>query len=291
MWRKEARVLDIHKIKTLLKKAFTPVTIMLVPHSKSQPLNFRVPFIGICASVVVCCFGLVYIFSIAVNAFEYSRMKDKLNYYSKQFSEMESTLFALKKAETEFSRLFSKGSKEKVLESVDTVDTGSLDIENLKQQIKKTVDNVGEIKEYLHIQRDIFISTPRGFPVEGGISSRFGNRENPRNGEEQFHTGIDISSAQGSPVRATADGIVSFAGWNGGSGNLVGLEHGHGYSTFYAHNKTISVRVGQKVKRGEVISYSGSTGYSTGPHVHYEIWKDGRPVDPNSYREGGHNVS
>ena len=284
-------MLDIHKMKALLKKAFTPVTIMLVPHSKSEPLNFRIPFIGICASVVVCCFGIVYIFSIAVNTLEYYRMKEKLNYYSNQFSEMQSTLFALKKAETEFTRLFSKGSKEKILESVDTVDTGSLDIENLKQEIKKTIENVGDIKEYLQVQRDLFVSTPRGLPAEGGISSPFGNRENPRTGNGQFHTGIDISSNQGSRVKATADGIVSFAGWNGGSGNLVVLEHGHGYSTFYAHNKTISVRVGQKVKRGEVISYSGSTGYSTGPHVHYEIWRDGRPVDPNSYRDGGRNVS
>ncbi len=282
---------DIHKIKGLLKKAFTPVTIMMVPHSKSQPINFKMPFIGILASAVICCFGIVYIFSITVRTFEYYRMKDKLNYYSKQFSEMESTVSALKKAETEFSRLFSHSTKEKVLENIDTSDSGSLDIENLKQEINKTIENVGEIRDYLRIQKDVFVSTPKGFPVEGGISSYFGSRENPRNGESQFHTGIDISARLWTPVKATADGIVSFAGWDGGSGNLVVLEHGHGFSTFYAHNKMISVKVGQTVKRGEVISYSGSTGHSTGPHVHYEIWKDGRPVDPAKYGNGGQNVS
>jgi murein DD-endopeptidase MepM/ murein hydrolase activator NlpD len=213
-------------------------------------------------------------------------MKNKLNYYSEQFSEMASTVSALKKAETEFTRLFSHGSKEKVLENIDPADSGSLDIENLKQNIRKTIETVGEIKDYLQIQRDVFIATPKGFPVEGGISSHFGNRENPRNGESQFHTGIDISSAPGTPVKATADGIVSFAGWNGGSGNLVVLEHGHGFSTFYAHNKMIIIKVGQKVKRGEIISYVGSTGYSTGPHVHYEIWKDGKPVDPVNFKNG-----
>jgi murein DD-endopeptidase MepM/ murein hydrolase activator NlpD len=173
-----------------------------------------------------------------------------------------------------------------VLENIDPADSGSLDIENLKQNIKKTTETVGEIKDYLQVQRDVFIATPKGLPVEGEISSHFGNRENPRNGANQFHTGIDISAASGSSVKATADGIVSFAGWNGGSGNLVVLEHGHGYSTFYAHNKMIIIKVGQKVKRGEVISYVGSTGYSTGPHVHYEIWREGRPVDPGNFKNG-----
>jgi len=276
-------VFDIHKIKGLLGKAFTPITIMLVPHSKTRPLNFKVPFIGMLASIIVCCFGMVYIFTIAVSTFEYYRMKDKLNYYSEQFSEMKSTVSALKKAEREFSRLFSHGSREKVFEDIDTSDSGSIDIENLKQQINKTIETAAEIREYLHAQRDIFVSTPRGFPVEGDISSYFGNRENPRSGENQFHTGIDISSTPGTPVRATAEGIVSFAGWNGGSGNLVVLEHGHGYSTFYAHNKKVNVRVGQKVERSDVISYVGSTGYSTGPHVHYEIWENGKRINPNKF--------
>ncbi len=105
-------------------------------------------------------------------------------------------------------------------------------------------------------------------------------------GENEFHSGIDISTNPGNPVRATADGIVSFSGWSGGSGNLVGLEHGHGFSTFYAHNRINAVKVGQKVHRGDVISYVGSTGNSTGPHVHYEIWKDGRHVNPQKYVEG-----
>jgi len=90
----------------------------------------------------------------------------------------------------------------------------------------------------------------------------------------------------GTPVRATADGVVNFAGWSGDSGNLVGLEHGFGYSTFYAHNKAIAVRVGQRVERGEIIAYVGSTGSSTGPHCHYEIWKDGRHINPAPFLDG-----
>jgi len=81
-------------------------------------------------------------------------------------------------------------------------------------------------------------------------------------------------------VKATAEGIVSFAGWTEHSGNVVVVEHGHGFSTAYAHSRKALVRVGQRVVRGEPIALSGSTGVSTGPHVHYEIWKNGRHTDP-----------
>jgi len=279
-------VLDIYKIKGILKKAFTPITIMLVPHSNDRPLNLKVPFIGVVTSIILWCLGTVYVFSIAVETLEYYRMKEKLNYYSQQFLELNSTISALKNAENEFKRLFSLGSKEKVLENVDTKDSGSIDMENLKQQIKETAETVGEIKDYLRVQRDIYVSTPKGLPVNGSISSYFGKRENPTNGGSEFHSGLDISASPGNPVRATADGIVSFSGWNGGSGNLVVLEHGHGFSTFYAHNKMSIVKVGQRIKRGDKIAYSGSTGNSTGPHVHYEIWKEGKPVNPIEYTKG-----
>ena len=280
-------MLDIHKIKGFLKKAFTPVTIMLIPHSKTRPVNFKVPFVGMFTTVVLCCFGIVYVLSIAVDTFEYYRMKDKLNYYSQQFLELNKTMTALKKAENEFKRLFSLKSREKVLENLDTSDSGSIDMENLKHQIKSTVESVGEIKDYLRTQRDIYVATPKGSPVVGKISSHYGQREHPRSGEENFHSGIDLSSSPGNPVKATADGIVSFSGWSGGSGNLVVLEHGHGFSTFYAHNRSIPVKVAKKVKRGDIIGYVGSTGYSTGPHVHYEIWKDGKPINPVNYLKGG----
>lgn len=276
---------DIHNIKKLFKKAFTPITIMLIPHSKTRPFNFKFPFIGIFASAVLCCFGILYILTIAVNTFEYYRMKDALNYYSQQFIELKSTISALKKAEAEFKTLFSLGSKEKVLENMNTSDSGNIDMEELKQQIRKTIETVGDIKDYLHIQRDVYISTPKGLPVRGSISSYYGIRENPRGGYKEFHSGIDISSSPGNPVRATADGIVSFSGWSGGNGNLVVLEHGHGFSTFYAHNRVNNVKVGQKVRRGDVVGYVGSTGNSTGPHVHYEIWKDGRHINPKQYIE------
>jgi murein DD-endopeptidase MepM/ murein hydrolase activator NlpD len=277
---------DMHRVKRFVKKAFTPITIMIVPHSKTSPINVKVPFIGIFTSLILCCFGIVYVISIAVDTLEYYKTKEKLNYYTQQFTELNATIYALKKAEHEFKKLFSLGSKEKVLENVDTSDSGSIDMEMLKQQIRETIINVGEIREYLKTERDIYVATPKGFPVRGDISSPYGHREHPMTGKGDFHSGIDISTSPGNPVKATADGIVSFSGWSGGSGNLVVLEHGHDFSTFYAHNRRLNVKVGQKVKRGDVISYAGSTGNSTGPHVHYEIWKDGKPVNPRTYLKG-----
>ncbi len=277
---------DMYKIKNFLRKAFTPVTIMLIPHSNKKPLNLKIPSIGILVSIVLWFIGTIYVFSVAVNAFEYQAMKKKLNYYSNQFLEWEGTMSALKNAEGEFKRLLSLGSKEKVLENIDTSYSGSIDMENLKQEIEKSMKTVSEIKNYLNLQKNFYYATPKGIPVEGSISSPYGKRENPKSGVAEFHTGLDISARSGNPVRATADGIVSFSGWNGGSGNLVVLEHGFGFSTFYAHNRMNAVKIGQKVKRGDVIGYVGSTGSSTGPHVHYEIWKNGNPVSPNNFREG-----
>ena len=279
------------KIKNFLRKIFTPVTIMFVPHSKTKPLNFKIPFIGIFTITILCCLGIVYISIIAVNTYEYYKMKNKLNYYSQQFTELNSTITSLKQADHAFRQLFSLGNRDRILEHADILDSGSIDIdmENLKKEINKTIESVDEINKYLRSGRDLYLSTPKGLPVNGNISSPYGIREHPNTGIKDFHSGIDISTNPGTPVKATADGIITFAGWNGGSGNLVAIEHGHGFSTFYAHNRSITVRVGQKVKRGEVISYAGSTGNSTGPHVHYEIWKNGKAINPYEFL-GGHNV-
>jgi len=276
----------MHRIKLLIKKAFTPITIMFIPHSDVKALRIKVPSIGILASIVLWFIGMGYVFSVAVDAFEYNRMKESLKYYSGQFIEMKETMRSLKNAEGEFRKLFSFKTKEGVLENIDKSDHGSIDMDTLKDQIKLTMESVGEIKDYLSQQRDLYLATPKGWPVAGRISSPYGYREHPTTGLKDFHSGMDIASEPGTPVKATADGIVSFAGWSGGSGNLVALEHGLGFSTYYAHNRLVVVKAGQKVKRGDILSYVGSTGNSTGPHLHYEVWKEGRSLNPSTYIEG-----
>jgi murein DD-endopeptidase MepM/ murein hydrolase activator NlpD len=276
----------MQRYRTVFKKAFTPVTIMLIPHSNSRSINLKIPSIGIFASVILWFIGMVYVLSVAVDALEYKRMKEKLNYYSAQFIELKSTMSSLKKAEGEFSKLFSLKTKEQVLKNLDTSDSGSIDMETLRRQIRLSMESVGEIKDFLSQQKDIFLATPSGWPVDGHVTSPFGERDHPRSGEPTFHTGIDIAAEPGSPVRATADGIVSFSGWSGAGGNLAAIEHGFGFSTYYAHNKMVIVKVGQKVRRGEIIGYVGSTGNSTGPHLHYEVTREGKVINPLKYIQG-----
>jgi murein DD-endopeptidase MepM/ murein hydrolase activator NlpD len=274
------------RIKRFIKAAFTPITVLIIPHSNSRPYRIKLPSIGLILSVTLWMGISIYVITIAVQTTQYYDMKDKLSFYSSQFTELQGTINSLKKAEFDFKRIFSLGSKEKILENLDTSDTGSIDMEQVKKEIQKTMESVANIKDYLSEQRDIYMATPRGWPVSGYISSPFGYRIHPQKGTREMHTGLDIAAEPGSPVKVTADGIVSFAGWSGGSGNLVVIEHGFGYSTCYAHNKKILVQVGEKVNRGEIISYVGSTGNSTGPHSHYEVWIDGKPVNPKTYLGG-----
>jgi len=115
------------------------------------------------------------------------------------------------------------------------------------------------------------------WPAKARISSNFGQRWG------RMHYGIDIAVVTGTPVKAAADGVVTFAGTNGGYGILVTIDHGNGVETRYAHNSRVAVKVGQQVKRGDIIAYSGNTGNSTGPHLHFEIRYKGTAVDPLPY--------
>ncbi len=118
-------------------------------------------------------------------------------------------------------------------------------------------------------------------PVIGGhITSGFGMRRHPILGYSRLHAGIDFGAAYGSPIYAVSDGTVSFAGWHGGHGNFVKLEHGGGFGTGYGHMSRIAVGAGSHVRAGQVIGYVGSTGLSTGPHLHYELYRGGVPVNP-----------
>ena len=128
--------------------------------------------------------------------------------------------------------------------------------------------------------KGVSITVPSIWPARGEVSSPFGLRWNG----SDFHPGIDIANDFGTPIVATADGIVTDAGWNaGGYGNKVDIDHGNGIMTRYGHAQSIVVRPGQQVRRGQIIAYMGSTGFSTGPHVHYEVRINGEAVNPAPY--------
>ena len=121
---------------------------------------------------------------------------------------------------------------------------------------------------------------PVGWPVTGRLMDGFGHRSDPFSGEGAMHTGIDISTVMGAPVKATADGIVAYAGWNSGYGRCVIVDHGNGYQTLYGHLSRTDVIVGEEIRQGEVVGRVGNTGRSTGPHLHYEVRIRATPVNP-----------
>jgi murein DD-endopeptidase MepM/ murein hydrolase activator NlpD len=129
-------------------------------------------------------------------------------------------------------------------------------------------------------QAELARATPSIWPALGWLTSGFGTRADPITGRPQSHLGLDISADKGQPVYATANGTVQSAGWHAEFGNLVVLEHAFGLTTRYAHLSRITARAGTEVARGDLIGYVGSTGRSTGTHLHYEVWANGRPVNP-----------
>ncbi|OFZ28780.1 MAG: cell wall-binding protein associated metalloendopeptidase [Bdellovibrionales bacterium RIFCSPHIGHO2_01_FULL_40_29] len=143
--------------------------------------------------------------------------------------------------------------------------------------------SVIELWEMLSDRQSLLSATPYIKPARGPIGSRFGYRIDPINGRQKMHAGVDIVASPGTPVRAPADGVISFAGWDEQFGKLVSIDHGYGVLTRYAHNSQIYVQVGQKVSKFDVVSATGNTGRSTGPHLHYEVRVNGIPVNPMNY--------
>ncbi len=140
-----------------------------------------------------------------------------------------------------------------------------------------------ELWDDLSRRKSLMRSTPSISPAVGWISSGFGYRASPHTGHVAFHYGMDIAASSGTPVRASADGVVSFIGYDSGYGKLISIDHGYGVITRYGHNSQTYVVLNQTVKRGDVIAGMGNTGRSTGPHLHYEVRVHGIPVDPESY--------
>jgi len=136
------------------------------------------------------------------------------------------------------------------------------------------------VRDTVERRRALAAATPSVWPVAGWLSSSYGNRTDPFTNDKDFHPGLDISADYGVPVLATGDATVSSAGPNGAYGNMVMLDHGFGIATKYGHLSRIAVMGGQHVNRGDVIGYVGSTGRSTGAHLHYEVWMNGKLTNP-----------
>lgn len=165
----------------------------------------------------------------------------------------------------------------------------------IRGESERRLASFQEIAWYITNQRSSLLSTPSIWPTVGRITSSFGYRFSPvrvRNGRhaQQFHEGVDIANSPDTPIVATADGVVRYSGWSSGYGMMVLVDHGLSFSTAYGHTSKVTVKVGDRVERGQLIAYMGTTGRSTGHHLHYEVWRHGKPTNPMKYLRGSPGI-
>jgi murein DD-endopeptidase MepM/ murein hydrolase activator NlpD len=234
---------------------------------------------------------------------QYERSQQDLTTISGRIKLMDQQMKQLEKRDNDVYRSIFEASpvadsaRQKQMEQENEIRlVSSMDENELAYSLAATLNSITgrmkfQEKSYSEIERMIkdkaklLASTPAIQPVSNKeltrVASGFGSRIDPVYKTVKFHAGLDFAAPQGTPIYATADGRVTTAGNKGnGFGNHVEIDHGYSYETLYGHMVRVKVRVGQLVKRGEVIGWVGSTGKSTGPHVHYEVHKNGRPIDP-----------
>ncbi|WP_043804735.1 M23 family metallopeptidase [Arenimonas malthae] len=187
----------------------------------------------------------------------------------------------LKDGEFNFNELPGQGGAE----SAEDVPAGDLlsSLDALEAQFAHSGRQLSVLESMLFNQKLENKRTPAGMPAPGYISSRYGGRNDPFGRGRAHHAGIDIDANSGDPVTAAAEGVVSFSGVRSGYGNVVEIDHGNGYKTLYAHNSANLVRSGDIVRAGQQIAKVGSTGRSTGSHLHFEVQLNGRQVNPRQY--------
>ena len=292
--------------------------ILILPKS-GRPFKCRIPaawIYGLFMSfmlVLISTFGYSYYtkhYSVAKSEYEnleqsfQSQQKQVLKFEEK-LQDVEKKILELKKQELEIEHLFrprnkakkyTPGQISKIIEdsqlqfdqAVKFKDLGTVEgvrsyLAALETEVSRLQKTIGKKARIAVVYESRFASTPSIWPVYGSIRSGHGYRQHPVHGNVRFHKGIDIPSWFGAPVRGTADGIVEYAGWGGGYGWLVILWHNHGYQTVYAHLSEMLVSMGQTVKKGQLIAKVGSSGLSTGPHLHYEVRRWNEAIRPNPY--------
>ncbi|MBA7505466.1 hypothetical protein ES706_04133 [subsurface metagenome] len=288
------------------------LTILLIPHDKSRPIRTSLSLNFIYSVLILWIFSLVcsvFIISQEINYRETVRankeLREKAEYFAKSLAEERDLICELREMDTQLRGLLHMKTPKDIIELGGTggpsiedqrslalvLQSGNglskelfqMNLNELERETWERKQSFHEISDYLTYKRTLLLATPSIWPTFGRVSSGYGWRIHPLTAKRHFHYGIDIANLKGTPVRATADGRVVLAGWQGTYGRIVIIDHGHGFSTRYAHNSTILVKPREKVKRGQIIALMGSTGRSTGPHLLYEVWYQGKPVNPLLY--------
>lgn len=156
-------------------------------------------------------------------------------------------------------------------------------ISNLSRETRKQITSLSNLVEYFSARKSLLSKTPSIWPTKGWVTSSFGARVDPYTGNKVMHLGIDIAAREGASIVAPAEGYVIYVGRRGAYGNMVAIDHGGGIVTHYGHISQTLVKIGDKIQRGQKIALVGNTGRSTGPHLHYEVRKNGLPVNPKKF--------
>lgn len=284
-----------------MRKNTGAFTFVVIPSATSRTARLSISkrlVYGVAAGLgLLFCFGALGIFWMvkhealtmryASARAENERLRTQNDVYQDSYGRLKGQISFIQDQSKELAR---QAKMEPVADVDDQVGVGGPEnISNLDRAADQLEHQVRMIGDRLRSDMLRLSSIPSGLPVNGYITDGFGSRRNPfGDGGREFHEGLDIAADFGTPVSATADGVVIWAGPYSGYGNLVAIYHTNGVSTRFGHLSKVGVEVGQRVKRGDQIGNVGSTGRSTGPHVHYEVRVNDEPVNPAQYEGPPH---
>ncbi|HUL76868.1 MAG TPA: M23 family metallopeptidase [Vicinamibacteria bacterium] len=283
-------------------------TLIVVPHAKARFRKFQISvrltrwvLAALCVMALVLLGILTHYTWIAVEVAEIRRLRTenlalatKARAYEENAGQLQAKVLQLQNVVTKLgimagveqslpdASLGGVGGLSRSETTPPSVDIAST-LQSLDQKVGTLSEKSTSLETYFKDRREVLASTPSIWPLRGYLSERFGNRIDPFTGLRDFHPGIDIAVPRGTRVHAPADGVVVFCGTKQGYGNALVIDHGYGIVTRYGHLDGFNVRPGQRVSRGDVIGFSGNTGRSTAPHLHYEVWVNDQMRNPIEY--------
>jgi len=303
------------KPKTIDKREYT---LMIVPHHGQQVRSMRIPIIAVKYTIALLCLIIVFMIgtfveyrqTINIAGAQQAELEMLRQNNGAQVGKIEQLARTTTSLQTDMERLNSLDAEiRRIVNNEDVTVTSRAGLirpsvsysgqggqlvesdvniigmlaNDLQSAVKVREQSLAELKQELLARKARMESTPSIWPVSGEVTSRFGWRNSPFGGGGDWHPGLDIANSSGTAIVATADGEVIQSEWYGGYGNMIQIDHGNGITTVYGHNSYNVVHAGQVVKKGQVIAHLGSTGYSTGPHLHYEVRVNGTAVNPTNF--------
>lgn len=298
-----------------LKKSWKrPVNILVVPHGVLSPWKFGVSLPFMLFAVVLWLGVTVWAVFIVSRHVDYYITKadnrilhTKIAYIAQEMERGRGYLAMARQTDEQLRQVLGMGTRDAILDPDgqngpqydDRVNFKTLiqtkaseisegmfrkNVRGLEKEARSVLASFQEITWYIANQKNVYRGTPSVWPAKGRLSSQFGYRLSPfGTRSNEFHSGLDIAGPVDSPIYATADGVVRYADWGYGYGQSILIDHGFGYSTLYGHTTQLLVKPGEQVRRGQIIARMGTTGRSTGIHLHYEVWQNGKPVNPLPY--------